>query len=183
MSELGNKAIMAKNIQRLMDTRGIDRNKICADLGFKYTTFTDWVKGKTYPRIDKIESMAKYFNVPKSHLIESQETIDLFDTKKLKTAVDSIMQIATGHEAIVENEPPGIEFATETISSLLIKYLKSDNRDDLIKLAAILKFTSETKLVNLKDFIINQYYDEYVASEFNKLSKPAESKKSHNQLL
>lgn len=177
MSELGNKAIMAENIQRLMDSRGIDRNKICADLGLKYTTFTDWVKGKTYPRIDKIELMANYFNVPKSYLIEDQETITSFDTKKLKTAVDAIMQIATGHEAIVENETTDIEFITETISSLLIKYLKSDNKDDLIKLAAILKFTSETKLVNLKDFIINQYYDEYVDSEFTKLSKPAESKK------
>lgn len=70
MSNLGNKAIMAENIQRLMDSRGIDRNKICADLGFKYTTFTDWVKGNTYPRIDKIELMANYFGVPKSELVE-----------------------------------------------------------------------------------------------------------------
>ena len=66
MSDLGNKAIMAENIQRLMDSRGIDRNKICADLGLKYTTFTDWVKGNTYPRIDKIELLANYFGVPKS---------------------------------------------------------------------------------------------------------------------
>lgn len=70
MSDLGNKAIMAENIQRLMDSRGIDRNTICADLGFKYTTFTDWVKGNTYPRIDKIEKMANYFGVPKSQLVE-----------------------------------------------------------------------------------------------------------------
>ena len=70
MSDLGNKAIMAENIQRLMDSRGIDRNKICADLGFKYTTFTDWVKGNTYPHIDKIELMANYFGVPKSELVE-----------------------------------------------------------------------------------------------------------------
>lgn len=70
MSDLGNKAIMAENIQRLMDSRGINRNKICADLGFKYTTFTDWVKGNTYPRIDKIELMANYFGVPKSELVE-----------------------------------------------------------------------------------------------------------------
>ena len=70
MSDLGNKAIMAENIQRLMDSRGIDRNKICSDLGFKYTTFTDWVKGNTYPRIDKIEMMANYFGVNKSELVE-----------------------------------------------------------------------------------------------------------------
>ena len=70
MSDLGNKEIMAQNIQRLMDKRGIDRNKICTDLGFKYTTFTDWVKGNTYPRIDKIEMMANYFDVSKSDLVE-----------------------------------------------------------------------------------------------------------------
>ena len=70
MSSLGNKAIMAENIQRLMDSRGIDRNKICADLGLKYTTFTDWVKGNTYPRIDKIELLANYIGVPKSELVE-----------------------------------------------------------------------------------------------------------------
>lgn len=70
MSDLGNKAIMAENIQRLMGSRGIDRNKICADLGLKYTTFTDWVKGNTYPRIDKIELLANYFGVPKSELVE-----------------------------------------------------------------------------------------------------------------
>lgn len=61
---------MAQNIQRLMDKCGIDRNKICTDLGFKYTTFTDWVKGNTYPRIDKIEMMANYFGVSKSDLVE-----------------------------------------------------------------------------------------------------------------
>ena len=70
MSSLGNKAIMAENIQRLMDSRGIDRNKICADLGLKYTTFTDWVKGNKYTRIDKIELLANYFGVPKSELVE-----------------------------------------------------------------------------------------------------------------
>ena len=40
MGGLGNKEIMAKNIKRLMDERGVDRNKICEDLKFKYTTFT-----------------------------------------------------------------------------------------------------------------------------------------------
>ena len=71
MSDLGNKEIMSQNIQRLMEKHGKDRNDICRDLGFKYTTFTDWVNGNTYPRIDKIELMANYFNVSKSELVES----------------------------------------------------------------------------------------------------------------
>lgn len=175
MSELGNKAIMAENIQRLMNNRGIDRNKICADLGFKYTTFTDWVKGKTYPRIDKIELMANYFGVPKSHLIESQDIIDLFNTKKAKIAIDALVQIATSHEAIGDTNLHAKKFATEILAKALIECLKSDNKGELIKLAAIIKFTGELKLINLKDFIINQYYDadielqfkEYVEKEMN----------------
>lgn len=70
MSGLGNKEIMAKNIKRLMEERGIDRNQICSDLQIKYTTFTDWVNANTYPRIDKIELMANYFHVTKADLVE-----------------------------------------------------------------------------------------------------------------
>nr|DAK44634.1 MAG TPA: Repressor protein CI [Caudoviricetes sp.] len=157
---------MAENIQRLMNNRGIDRNKICADLGFKYTTFTDWVKGKTYPRIDKIELMANYFGVPKSHLIESQDIIDLFNTKKAKIAIDALVQIATSHEAIGDANLHGKKFAAEILSKALIECLKSDNKGELIKLAAIIKFTGELKLINLKDFIINQYYDADIALQF-----------------
>lgn len=87
MSDLGNKAIMAENIQRLMDSRGIDRNKICADLGIKYTTFTDWVKGNTYPRIDKIELLANYFGVPKSELVEQMVRRTCIDDAELE-AID-----------------------------------------------------------------------------------------------
>lgn len=70
MSQIGNKAIMAKNIQRLMEKMGKDRMTVCADLGFKYSTFSEWVTGTKYPRIDKIELMADYFGVTKSDLIE-----------------------------------------------------------------------------------------------------------------
>ncbi|MFR1015258.1 LexA family protein [Veillonella sp.] len=73
MSDLGNKEIMASNIKYYMERHGIDRNKVCADLGFKYTTFTDWINAKTYPRIDKIEMMANYFGISKSDLVESKD--------------------------------------------------------------------------------------------------------------
>lgn len=70
MSGLGNKEVMARNIRRLMETHGKDRNDVCKDLGFKYTTFTDWINAKTYPRIDKIEMMSNYFGVSKADLVE-----------------------------------------------------------------------------------------------------------------
>lgn len=70
MSNLGNKEIMAKNIQYYMDKYEKSRQDICEALGVKYTTLTDWVKGNSYPRIDKIELMANYFGISKADLIE-----------------------------------------------------------------------------------------------------------------
>lgn len=70
MSDLGNKEIMGKNIQFYMDLYNKSRNDICHDLGIAYTTLTDWIKGNSYPRIDKIELMANYFGIEKSNLVE-----------------------------------------------------------------------------------------------------------------
>ena len=66
------KKIMAENIKRYMEMKGVTNQQICDALGFKYTTFMDWIKGVTYPRIGKVEAMANYFGVLKSDLIEDK---------------------------------------------------------------------------------------------------------------
>ena len=68
-----NKKIMARNIKRYMEQKGVTNQQLCEDLGFKYTTFVDWIKAVTYPRIGKIEAMADYFGIMKSDLIEEKE--------------------------------------------------------------------------------------------------------------
>lgn len=73
MSDLGNKAIMAENIKYYMDLNNKSRNDMCEALGFKYSTFTDWVNGKKYPRIDKIEMIANYFGIEKSDLVVKRD--------------------------------------------------------------------------------------------------------------
>lgn len=74
-TQLGNKKIMARNIQYYMDLHNKTRKDMCQALGVKYTTFTDWVNANTYPRIDKIERMANYFNIEKSDLIEDHDLV------------------------------------------------------------------------------------------------------------
>lgn len=69
---LGNKQIIAENIKRLLDRKGLNPRQMALALDFKYTTVLDWVNAKTYPRIDKIEIMANYFGVNKSDLIEEK---------------------------------------------------------------------------------------------------------------
>ena len=63
---------MADNIKRLLSAKGLNPRQLAIALDFKYTTVNDWVNAKTYPRIDKIEMLAKFFNVSKSDLVENK---------------------------------------------------------------------------------------------------------------
>ena len=85
------KRIMAMNIKRYMERKGVTNQQICDALGFKYTTFMDWIKAVTYPRIGKIEAMANYFGCEKSDLIEDktkQPTVDDGLSEKRKALMD-----------------------------------------------------------------------------------------------
>ena len=70
---MDNKSIFARNLQHQMDINGKSRRDVCDALGFSYYTFTDWVNGKKYPRMDKVEMLANYFGVLKSDLIEDKK--------------------------------------------------------------------------------------------------------------
>lgn len=70
---LGNKDILARNLKKFIAKSGKDRATIADDLGFPYSTLTDWVNGKKYPRINNVEKLAAYFEVSKSDLIENFE--------------------------------------------------------------------------------------------------------------
>lgn len=69
---MSNKSVFARNLQYQMALNGKTRREICEALGFSYYTFSDWVNGKKYPRMDKVEMLANYFGVLKSDLIEEQ---------------------------------------------------------------------------------------------------------------
>ena len=72
---VANKDILSKNLKKYIAKVGKDRTQIAEDLGLSYSTLTDWVNGKKYPRIDNVEKLATYFNVSKSELIEDFEEI------------------------------------------------------------------------------------------------------------
>ncbi|HEQ4203750.1 TPA: helix-turn-helix transcriptional regulator [Streptococcus pyogenes] len=100
MSDNKSKKIFSANLEKLMSSRGIDRNKLCSDLGLKYTTVRDWLKGITYPRIGKIELLADYFGINKSDLIEDKNQ----EIKELKIPTSPLVQKIT--EKVVKLTTP-----------------------------------------------------------------------------
>ncbi|MEZ7602237.1 helix-turn-helix domain-containing protein [Streptococcus sp. 27098_8_91] len=86
---LGNKQIMADNIKRLLKAKGLNPRQLAIALDFKYTTVNDWVNAKTYPRIDKIEMLANFFNVSKSDLVENK-TEEIATTSPVQAIYDQL---------------------------------------------------------------------------------------------
>ena len=72
MSDIGNKDIMAKNLAYYVERSGKTQKELAEIVGVAASTFNDWLRGKKYPRIDKIEILADYFGILKSDLIESK---------------------------------------------------------------------------------------------------------------
>ncbi|MEL3710592.1 XRE family transcriptional regulator [Staphylococcus borealis] len=113
---LGNKQVMAKNISRLMKENNIGRKKLSDDLKVKYTTLSDWINAKTYPRIDKIELLADYFKVSKADLVEDKEreALETLPVKKIPV----VSKISAGLPIYSEeNLVDYIYFATNKLNS------------------------------------------------------------------
>ena len=58
--------------------------------GFPYSTVTEWINGRKYPRIDRIEIMADYFGILKSALIE-EKSIESHPEEMAERHVEIIM--------------------------------------------------------------------------------------------
>lgn len=76
---MGNKEVLANNLKYYMDKYNVTRNDLVDDLNIAYMTISDWINAKTYPRIDKIELLAHYFQIEKSDLIEYHGDKNILD--------------------------------------------------------------------------------------------------------
>lgn len=69
--------IFAENLRYYISKSGRTQSEIADTLGIPLMTFNDWVRGKTYPRIDKLEMLSQYFGVSKSELIEKKQVSEV----------------------------------------------------------------------------------------------------------
>lgn len=103
---MDNKDIFASNLQRYMELSGKSRNDISKALGISYYTITDWVKGRKYPRMDKVEMLANYFGVPKTCLIEERSNFSPADpqlNEGEKLLLDLFRKIPEDQQGLVLN--------------------------------------------------------------------------------
>lgn len=130
------KEVMAANIKHYMELQNKTASEVCKALGIKQNTFSDWVNAKTYPRIDKIELMAKYFGVSKAHLVEANNRPDV------------LCNLENGNRLFIE-----VTTDRKQLFTTLNKRAMKLSDDDLNKVVEIMKVFAEQKE---KDAALNE---------------------------
>ncbi|MDW4090865.1 helix-turn-helix transcriptional regulator [Staphylococcus saprophyticus] len=70
------KEILSKNIKKLLERKGKTQTDMAKELNLKESTVSSWLNAAKYPRRDKIELMADYFNVLPSDITDEKPEQD-----------------------------------------------------------------------------------------------------------
>jgi transcriptional regulator with XRE-family HTH domain len=92
------KEVFSKNLQYFMRLKGISQKELAEVVGVSAPTLNEWIKGKKYPRIDKIEKLANYFKCLKSDLIEEKTPEERETQKNNDILADIIVRLRTDEE-------------------------------------------------------------------------------------
>lgn len=62
--------IFSNNLKFYVIKSGRTQSQIAADLSVSKGTFSDWISGRSHPRMNKVQQIADYFGISKSDLLE-----------------------------------------------------------------------------------------------------------------
>ena len=62
-----------KKFQNISEECNVTAYEVSRETGVATSTLTCWKNGKYTPKIDKIQKIAEFFNVPISYFLESEE--------------------------------------------------------------------------------------------------------------
>lgn len=129
MSDLGNKEVFAENLKYYIELSGKDRRELAEEWGFPYSTVTEWINAKKYPRIDRIEIMANYFHILKSDLVErkdeqSKRRIKMQKNNDVMTDIVIRMQKDKDFFSLVEHLSNLDEEKIKSVKQMLSAFLK-----------------------------------------------------------
>lgn len=94
------KDIFSKNLQFYLDRNGINQTELARKLEIPEMTMSNWLKAKTYPRMDKVQLISDYFNIRRSDLTEEKPT-NLIEVSQRTVKIPVLGQIACGDPILV----------------------------------------------------------------------------------
>lgn len=136
MPEETYKRIFSKNLNYYMELNGKSQSDLVNDLGFNKSAVSTWCNGSRLPRMDKVETLAQYFKINRSDLIEEKrfDTLTPKDERDIKKDLDSIMEkIEAGEDSPLyyngeEVDKESMELLRDAIG-MSLRHLKIINKE------------------------------------------------------
>lgn len=100
------KLTLSNNLKRYLERKGITQTDMARDLNIPETTVSNWMKAETYPRPDKIQLMADYFNIRRSDLTEDRPN-NIVEIQPNFIKIPILGTIACGEPILAEENMEG----------------------------------------------------------------------------
>lgn len=154
--------ILSKNIKDLLHSRGKTQTDMARDLEIAETTVSSWLNAKKYPRIDKIQMMADYFNVSRSRITEEKQqnlvnesfadynTVSFYDT-------DVAAGIPSPVEAFKNDNKDKIKIADEVLGkyagdpNIFVTKVNGESMNNIIPNKSLIAVKRIENIFNLKN--------------------------------
>lgn len=81
-----------KNLRYYMQKNGKSQSDISRDLKVPLSTVSNWYNGTSYPRVDKMQALADYFNTSMKNLTDDQEEVVVQTFTSAQEAVKFILE-------------------------------------------------------------------------------------------
>src|SRR5699024_4401351 len=168
------KQIVAYNLKRLLDKKGVTQTQMANHLKYPEMTVSNWMKAKTYPRVDKMQEMADYFGVRRSDIeeIKSKESIMTANSYTyLPTTISAGLPLNV--DAITEADkisiPDSIMGKWSGSKDIMILSVSGDSMDKIIPDGSLIavKTVGLTELKN-GDIVVFSHNYEYSVKYFYK---------------
>ena len=93
VSNLGNKEIFSNNLLYYLENKDVMQKDLAKHLGVSQSTITDWIKKRTYPRMDKLQMTAEYFGVKMTDLVEPRNKVSVTTNKSISDKEQLILDL------------------------------------------------------------------------------------------
>jgi len=142
---ISEKEIFANNLKLLIKQKRMNYKEFAAAIDTKYTTVLDWVNGRNFPRIEKLEVIANYFKVPKSKLLD-EHLMTVKSFVDIETLLNDTLNSIENSDNIIYKKmklkADNVTFVTKTLQQI-IEFLNEEHsnykkRQDFEKMLALM---------------------------------------------
>ena len=99
------KLLFSKRLKEIMVNHDKTQGDLVRDLNFRQATVSDWLNGKKYPRMDKIEKLAHYFGLSINELLlTSPPAPALSLTQQEETLIKKYRQLDADGKRIIDEQ-------------------------------------------------------------------------------